>query len=83
MYTILVGEHEGRQQLGTWENGIQIDLKEIESEAVDWIYTTLRYCPMVGFCEHGNEQAVSVKDGEYHDYLSSYWLLREDFVPRK
>lgn len=42
MYTILIGEHEGRQQRGTWENGIKMDLKEIGCEAVDWIYATLR-----------------------------------------
>jgi hypothetical protein len=33
---------------------------------------------MTGPCEHGYEPSGSIKDGEFFDQLSDYWLLKKD-----
>jgi len=37
--------------------------------------------PMMGSCEHGNKPSGSIKRGEFLDYLSDCWLLKEDSAP--
>jgi hypothetical protein len=32
-------------------------------------------------CKHGNEPSGSMKDGDFHEYLSYYQLLKKDYVP--
>jgi hypothetical protein len=40
------------------------------------------YCPMVSFCEHGDELSLgSLIDGEVHFYLSSRWLQNKESPP--
>jgi hypothetical protein len=34
---------------------------------------------VVDSCEHGNEPSVSIKGGEFIDWLSDYWLLEKGF----
>jgi hypothetical protein len=36
---------------------------------------------MAGSCEHGNEPSISIKGGEFLDYLSDYQLLKKDSAP--
>jgi hypothetical protein len=31
---------------------------------------------VAGFCEHGNELSGSIKDGEFLECVSGYWLLK-------
>jgi hypothetical protein len=33
---------------------------------------------VAGFCEQVNEPSVSIKGGEFLNYLSGYWLLKKD-----
>jgi hypothetical protein len=41
VYKVLVGKSEGKRPLGRprrrWEDGIRMDLREIDLEGVDWI----------------------------------------------
>jgi hypothetical protein len=41
LYKVLVGNHEGKRPLrrprNRWEDGIRMDLREIDLEGVDWI----------------------------------------------
>jgi hypothetical protein len=33
--------------------------------------------PLVASCEHGYESSGSMKDREFLDYLSDYWLVKD------
>jgi hypothetical protein len=35
---------------------------------------------VTGSCEHGNEPSVSLKNREFLDQLSKYYLLKKDYV---
>jgi hypothetical protein len=37
--------------------------------------------PVAGSFEHNNGPSVSIKDGEFLDYLSYYKLLKKDSAP--
>jgi hypothetical protein len=74
-YSILVGKHEGKRQLGRprrrWHENIRIDLREVEWEGVEWIHLAHDRDER-GSCEHGSELSVSIKGGEFLDHLSDY-----------
>jgi len=36
---------------------------------------------VAGPCEHSNKPSSSIKGGEFHDYLSGYWLPKKDSAP--
>jgi hypothetical protein len=38
--------------------------------------------PMPGFCEHGNELSGPMKGGEFLDYFSDSYLLKNSSAPR-
>jgi hypothetical protein len=61
MYKILVGKPGRRRPRGRprnrWDDNIQIELREIQWESVDWI--DLRQ--VMGSCERGNEPSGSIK----------------------
>jgi hypothetical protein len=37
---------------------------------VDWIHLAQDRGPVAGSCEHGNEPSVSIKGGEFLDWLN-------------
>jgi hypothetical protein len=39
------------------------------------------YGPVAGYCEHGNEPSVSIRDEEFFDQLSDYQLLKNYSAP--
>jgi hypothetical protein len=41
-----------------------------------------RQGPVAGSCEHGNEPSVSIRGGEFLDFLSDYQLFKKGSVPR-
>jgi hypothetical protein len=57
-YRILVGKPEGKRPLGRprrrWMDNIQIDLREIGRDGLDWIDLAMDR-------EHGNEPSGSIK----------------------
>jgi hypothetical protein len=63
MSNVQVAEHEERPQLGTWENGIKMDLKGMECEAVDWIYASLDSVQWLDFMNTVMNLRVSLKKG--------------------
>jgi hypothetical protein len=38
LYKVLVGKPEGKRPLGSWEDGLRIDLREIGWGSVEWIH---------------------------------------------
>jgi hypothetical protein len=42
-----------------------MDIKGTQRDDVDWLH--LAQSPVAGFCEHGNEPSVYIKDGEFPD----------------
>ena len=63
-HRVLVGKPEGQRLFrgrgGRWEDNIEMDLKEIRWEAVDWI-DVAQDKDVSGFCDHGNEISYSIK----------------------
>jgi hypothetical protein len=58
VYSVLVGEPEGKRPLGRpwlrWEDNIKMDLQEVG-------------CGVAGICEYGNELSCSIKFGEFFE----------------
>jgi hypothetical protein len=77
----VVGEPDRKRTVGRsrhrWEDNIKMDLKEIECKNVDWIHLK----QVAGFCEHHNELLNSIKCWEFLEWLSNYWLFKEDSAP--
>jgi hypothetical protein len=55
-----------REKRRRWEDNIEMDLKEISFEVVDWICLTV-----IGFCEYDDKPSGSRKGGEFLGKLSS------------
>jgi hypothetical protein len=72
-YTILAGKTEGKRPLGRqrsrWEDNIGMDVRNIVTERVYWIYGS-GWGPVVGPCEHGNETSKFHYRWGTFDYLS-------------
>jgi hypothetical protein len=63
MYRVLVGKPEGKKPLRRprrrWEDGIRMDLREIDWGSVEWIQFAQYRGPVSGSCEYGDEPAGS------------------------
>jgi hypothetical protein len=60
VYKVLVGKPEGKRPPSRrWENGIKMDLREIDLEGCGLESTGSGQGPMAGCCECGDESSVS------------------------
>jgi hypothetical protein len=55
-----------------WEYNIDMDLRGIEFEVLDWIVHSQVWDPVTGFCDYSNEQSVSIKA---NNFLASCLIL--------
>jgi hypothetical protein len=53
------------RSLETLTRNIKMDLKGIQCESEDWIYSGSGCKSAVGSCEHRNITSVSIKDNEF------------------
>ena len=73
VYWGLLWKPEVKRPLGRprrrWENNIKMDLLIVGCVGMDWIKLTQDWGQVAGTCECGNEPSVSIKCGEFLDYL--------------
>jgi hypothetical protein len=67
----------GRPRLG-WVVSNRIELTEMDYMLTRFVSG---YYRATGSFEHGIELSGSIKGKEFHDPLSSYWLLKKDPAP--
>jgi hypothetical protein len=53
-------------------------LSELKNLGRSGILFQMRWLPVAGSCEHGNESSVAIEDGEFIEKLSNYWFLKQD-----
>jgi hypothetical protein len=75
-YKILVGKSEETRPFGRhrhrWEDNIEMFLKEIGLEVLDWIHLAQYKVWWLTLVNTGNEPSNSIKGGEFLDQLSDY-----------
>jgi hypothetical protein len=82
-YMILVGKPKGKRPLGRprgrWMDNINMDLREIGWDGVDWIDVAQDK----DSCEHGNEPSGSIKYWEVLKWLHNWRLLKKSSTPSR
>jgi hypothetical protein len=72
---VLVGKSKGKRPLGKlgcrWEDNIKMDLQKVGYEDIDWIGLAQGPDRWRGTCDCCNEFSVSIKCGEFIDYLQT------------
>jgi hypothetical protein len=75
VYRVLVGKPEGKRPLvrprHRWKDNIRMDIQEVGSGGMDWIWAGSGYRQVAGSCECSNEPSGSIKCGEFLDYLQT------------
>ena len=78
-----MGKPEAKRSLGRprlrWKDNIKIDLQDVGCGILDWI--AVDQGQVVGSCECSNEHSVSIKCGEFLDYLRNCQLLDKGSAP--
>jgi hypothetical protein len=68
VYRVSVGRPKGERSLGRprhrWEDNINMDLRAIWIDGVNWIQLA-QNSPMASFCEHSNEPLGSKEKASY------------------
>jgi len=78
----LVRKREGKRPLGRprrrWEDNIIMDLQAVECWGHGLDRSGSGWRQVAGTCECGNKPSVSIKCGEFLDYLRTGYLFKKD-----
>jgi hypothetical protein len=74
------GSHGGEYKDFFWDVVLMMEVASTSETSVNFYQTTRRNIPENSYV-YGNEPSVSIKCGEFLDYLSSYQLLKKDPAP--